>query len=371
VGAKVLFSSLTLDSTEFSYEFNVSYNYFSTIKNQNQLNLEITGKMEKSYNGFYVGSGLNYDHYRLSDSLLSTSEYIASVSPFISKSSDQWSFKLGLEPLLDKKMDDPVKLHVYPDAKFSFSVVQSYINFFVGLSGKLEKNYPLNIVSVNPFLNPDGSIYKLPNTSHDLIVSTGLKGNSGLGGNYLISASYSVISNMLFFSNIHNPVNLSNSERGNYFSVLTDDAELLNIHAEMNGPVNDRLSFVGTANLYKYTLSKFDFAWNKPDWDGKLGLKYNLRDKIIAGLEFTVQGKRKLIVNGENLYVTSGFPLPDPPIFVPMPAHFNLNLSAEYRYSKILSFWTKLDNISSNRYYEWTYYPVQGYLLMFGFTYSL
>lgn len=371
LGAKISLSSLTLDSTEFTYDFKVSFNYFSSLKNQYQRNFGIAGKMEKSYNGFYVGSGLNYDYYRLSDFLSTVPEYITSISPFITKSSDQWSFRLGIEALLDKNMNDPVKLHVYPDANFSFSIVPSYISFFAGLSGKLEKNEPLKIITENPFLKPDGSIYKLPNTSHDLIVASGLKGNTGLGGNYLVSASYSVISNMLLYSNILNPVNISDPERGNYFSALTDDAELLNIHAEMSGLINDRLSFTGLANIYKYTLSKFPDAWNKSNWDGKLGLKYNLRDKIIAGMELTLQGKRKMIVNGENLFVVSSGILQNPPIIIGMPAHFNLNLSAEYRYSKILSFWTKLDNISTNRYYEWTYYPVQGYLLMFGFTYSL
>ena len=93
---------------------------------------------------------------------------------------------------------------------------------------------------------------------------------------------------------------------------------------------------------------------------GRFGLKYNLRDKIIAGMEITVQGKRKMIVNGESL---SSIPVPllNPAVIFEMPAHFNLNLSAEYRYSKILSFWTKLNNISNNRYYEWVYYPSQGF----------
>ena len=59
-------------------------------------------------------------------------------------------------------------------------------------------------------------------------------------------------------------------DRGNYFSPLTDDVEVFNIHGEMSGPINDKLSFNGAANFYKYTLSKYDYAWNKPDWDGSL-----------------------------------------------------------------------------------------------------
>ena len=55
---------------------------------------------------------------------------------------------------------------------------------------------------------------------------------------------------------------------------------------------------------------------------------------------------------------------------VDMPILFNVNFGAEYRYSKILSFWTKINNLS-NSYYEWTYYPTQRFLFMVGFTYSL
>jgi hypothetical protein len=125
------------------------------------------------------------------------------------------------------------------------------------------------------------------------------------------------------------------------------------------------------ANLYKYSLSKYEYAWNKPGWDGKLGLKYNLREKIIAGMEITALGKRKLIVNGENISKTSTIPLQGPAVISEMPAHININLSAEYRYSKILSIWTKLNNISGNHYYEWVYYPSQRFLFMLGITYNL
>jgi outer membrane receptor protein involved in Fe transport len=88
-------------------------------------------------------------------------------------------------------------------------------------------------------------------------------------------------------------------------------------------------------------------------------------------MELSLQGKRKMIVNGQNLSLLPAPPAAQLPAQFDMPAHFNLNLSAEYRYSKILSFWGKLNNISSKRYYEWVYYPSQGFLFMLGFTYSL
>jgi hypothetical protein len=371
LGAKASLSSLTLDSTRFSYNFDVYYNYFYNEKNLFQHSTGFSGMMAKSFEGLYIGSGINYDYYRLPDSLLTNPKYIFSISPFIKKSTEQWSFKLGIQALLDKNMNPTPRFHVYPDINFSFNVVPSYISFFAGLSGKLEKNEPSKIISENPFLIRDGSLFKLPDTNYGLVVSTGLKGNTGLGGNYLVSASYSLINDMIFYSNIVYPDSVFAIARGSYFSALPDDVELFNVHAEMSGAINDKLSFNGIANLYNYTLSKYQYAWNKSSWDGKLGLKYNLRDKIIAGMEISVQGMRRLIVNGESLSDVTPPPLQKPPIIIEMPAHFNLNLSAEYRYSKILSFWAKLNNISNNRYYEWAYYPSQSFLLMLGFTYSL
>jgi hypothetical protein len=374
LGAKASLSSLTLDSADLSYKFDVYYNYFYNEKKLFQHSAGFSGMMAKSFEGLYIGSGINYDYYRLPDSLLTTPEYIASISPFIKKNSEKWSFKLGIQALLDKNITESPKFHLYPDINLSLNVVPSYVSFFAGLSGKLDKNEPSAVISENPYLIRDGSLFKLPNTSHDLVISSGLRGNTGLGGNYMVSVSYSLISNMLFYSNIVVPDSVFVTARGSYFSALADDVELLNVHGEMSGPINDKLSFNGSANLYKYSLSRFEYAWNKPDWDTKIGLKYNLRDKIIAGIEVTAQGKRREIVNGD-LPIPFTNPtvliIPDQRFIIQMPAHLNLNLSAEYRYSKILSFWTKLNNISNNHYSEWAFYPTQGFLFMLGFTYSL
>jgi outer membrane receptor protein involved in Fe transport len=61
----------------------------------------------------------------------------------------------------------------------------------------------------------------------------------------------------------------------------------------------------------------------------------------------------------------------DPRVELVLPVHVNLNLNAEYRYSKILSFWIKLNNITNSRYYEWAFYPSQGLMFMLGIKYSL
>lgn len=365
IGANASFSSAVSDSTKLAYDVNFSYNYFHHLKDMYQHKIAVDGLFAKSVKDFYVGAGVNYEMYLPADSISTDNSYIISVSPFVKKTSQLWNFKIGFEALRDRRNE----FHIYPDIAFGFNVIPSYMSFFARLNGYLERNDPLKIISENPFLAdrqfyatlPKSLLFSLPDTDHELIVSAGLKGNTGIGGTYLVSASYSLINSMLFYTNMVRPDTLA----GNYFMFFSNPGELLNIHGEMTGKITDKLSFSALANYYEYS---FDITpWNKPAWDASAGLNYNLRDKIIAGVGLTALGKRKNVINGVNFSRTAGYD----PEEVEMPWHINMNISAEYRYSKILSFWTKLNNIAYNDYYEWAYYPTQRFLFMLGFTYSL
>jgi len=362
LSAAVSLASLTLDSAKFSYDFDADYDFFFSSGTLYQHNAGLKGTMATLFKGFYAGSDLKLDFFIPASTEL---KYIISLSPFVKKSTSQWNFKAGFEALLDKNMSDKPAFHLYPDVRFGFSVVPEYVGFFAALNGKLEVNEPEVVIEQNPFLVNDGSLYTLTNTDHALIVSAGLKGNNGIGGNYVFSASYSMINSILFFSNYTSPFGAINAETGNHFIPLYDDGEILNVHGEMSGMITDKVTYGASANFYKYTLTNYDHAWNKPAWDGKLGIKYNLRDKIIAGLDIAAVSKRYL--------TTARFDAVDglSTLNFKEPVHVNFNLSAEYRYTKILSFWLKLNNIAFNRYNEWAYYPTQRFIGLVGFTYSL
>jgi hypothetical protein len=372
--AQLGFKSANTDSSNFAYNFNLDYNYFHNARYLFQHSLGFNGMMAKSFDGFFVGSATEIDLYMLSDSIYSKPKYIVALSPFIKKSTSQWSLRLGFQALLDRGIGESPKLHIYPDINFSFDIIPSYISFFTGLSGKLEKNDPLKLVNENPFLlqtvkPAEMPLFTVPNTDYKLIVMAGLQGNTGINGTYQVSASYSLINNILLYTNyiLLGPLGAS-VERGNHFLPLTDDIEMLKLHAETGGSLTDKLTFKLIANYYNYTLTKNDFAWNKPDWDGNLNFKYNLKDKIFAGVDLTAIGRRRLLVSDYIMNSSSELTYARA---LEEPIHFNLNLGAEYRYTKILSFWVKLNNIAYNRYYEWAFYPSQRFLFMAGFTYSL
>ena len=370
LAADISFASLTLDSTSYSYDFDLNYDYFYNTNKKSQHNIGLTGSMATKYEGFYIGSGIDIQYFMLSESLSDQSKYLASLSPFVKKSTPQWNFKAGLQLILDRNMTDKPKFHIYPDVNFGFSVVPSYVRFFAALNGKLEINEPKKIIEENPFLLRDGSLFEQPNTSHNLIISAGLNGNNGIGGNYVVSASYSLIDDMLFYANIVDTIDMISAEKGNMFVVLPDDVEVLKIHGEMTGSIKDKVIYGAEGNFYNYSLTGYDFPINRPDWDATLGLKYNLRNKIIVGAEVMALGKRQLAYMQRSIFgstfVSTFVKLPEME-----PVHVNINFNAEYRYTRILSFWLKVNNIAFNRYYEYAFYPTQRFVCMVGLSYSL
>lgn len=371
IGANLSVSSTTLDSSRFAYDFNLGFDYFYDSGDFSRNRLRLKGEMAKIYKGFYAGSGLDFNVSKVPSVLQPYSKYIVALSPFVKKSTSQWQFKIGMQALLERNIEENARLHLYPDLGFGFAIVPSYINFFSSLTGRLEVNDPLEIIEENPFIIPHGQLYSVRNTDYQIVLTAGLKGNTGIGGNYELSASYSLVNDMLFYSNVLSPDTVFG--RGNYFIPLRDDVDVLNIHGGMTGRITDKLSFEGNINFYKYTLTNLDFLINKPEWDASLGLKYNLRDKIIAGIQVSSLGPRR---NMASLYTSLFTTEPDiddivTPVYIDEPWHMNLNLSAEYRYSKILSFWAKFNNLAHQRYYEWAYYPTHRFMFMLGFTYSL
>ena len=46
------------------------------------------------------------------------------------------------------------------------------------------------------------------------------------------------------------------------------------------------------------------------------------------------------------------------------------NIGIEYRYSKVLSAFINLNNITASKKYYWNFYPTQGFNILGGLTYS-
>jgi hypothetical protein len=384
-GATVGLSSLRTDSGRLIYNAKLGYNYFRQSADlwQHDGSLEFeAGRRIKALRSrgartntsdFYAKLRGKYGFTYYNEGIDVNPKHLILVNPSLGKKSNEWSFNLGLNVVTETRTFDvqgtdeyKTRLHLYPDINLEIAVVPSFLNFHLALDGHLQDNSAPLTVRINPFLLTDGSLYNLPSTNHEIEARVGFSGSVIPSTTYRIGGSYTVFSDMVFYSNVvWEGIDIPEGY-GNFFTPVLSDGSMANIYAQFNTSINSRITTTLKGNYYNYTLTSIDFPYNKPSWDGSLWLKYNLRDKIIAGAGINAIGEREVYVTKMTLLG----PVPSPDIFT-LPTHVNLSISAEYRYTKILSLWLKLNNISTNRYYEWAYYPSQRFLMMIGFSYSL
>jgi hypothetical protein len=86
---------------------------------------------------------------------------------------------------------------------------------------------------------------------------------------------------------------------------------------------------------------------------------YNLRNKILLDASMNYMGER--FAPGTSLDTE----------MITLKGFVDLNLGIEYRYTKLLSIFLRLNNILGARNYFWNQYPAVGFNAMAGFTYAL
>ncbi|MEN8157568.1 MAG: hypothetical protein ABFS10_11515, partial [Bacteroidota bacterium] len=305
-----------------------------------------------------------YGHYPTWDNVIGNHTMVW-LNPRVAKTSSEWRFTAGFNTYLSFASNDLTgdiqPLHFYPRATFEFNVVREVIVPYFSVDGYLESNNYRKTVEENPYVVPTLAIKP---TSHKLIGTLGLKGRFSDALSYNVKGSYSVIDNQYFF------VNDTTQLLKNQFTVVYSDITLLNLHGEITIRPNDSWKVFLKGNYYKYTLSTMttqegttralrddDHPWNKPAFDISLQARYNMSDKILVSMGIYTIGRRYY----EDFDTTEEI----------LPLTVDANLGVEYRYTKLLSFWARINNLAAQKYYIYNQYPAYRFRAMVGFTYAL
>lgn len=365
--------STRLDSSKISYDLKLKYDllYQNSIFYQHLAAFD--SDFGYDFDIFYATLGAGYQMITIPN-IEDKLRHKVVLSPAINKRTGNWSFILGARITAAARYFDvpsagseyKTKLFFHPDLSFSFNIIPSILKMYVGLDGEYTDNTANQVIYDNPFVishnmngevEADENLYTIQPTDVQLRVKGGFKGFATEKTGYSFKVSYSMFNDMLFYIN--------DAFQGRGFTPVYDSGELLRLNAGFYTDINDRISISGQAGYYDYRLETLEEAWNKQSWDGVLKIEYNLRDKIIARTGVYAISKRYGRFGPMSYSSSTDYQVSE------MPMNLNLNLNLEYRYTKILSFWMRVNNISLNRYYEWNLYPSRGFLFMAGFTYSL
>ena len=342
--------SMHADSFHFNYDASLDYYFFTHQFDQMEHGAESKFTFNKRLSVVDIAGdagGAFYGHYPDWDTVMGTHSMFW-LNPHVAKSSAEWKFTAGVNAYGEVR-DGVFTPHFYPKASFQFNIVKEVIVPYFGVDGYLESNNFRKTVEENPYVVPGLSL--LP-TSHKLIGYVGLKGRFSDAVAYNFKGSYSIIDDQYFF------VNDNSDPLMNQFTVLYDDITLLNLHGEFSVRPTDSWKIFLQGNYYNYTMVREDQPWNKPAFDLSLLARYNMSDKILVNVGISAIGSRYY----ENF---------NPTLEETLPLTIDANLGLEYRYSKLLSFWARFNNLAAQKYYLYNNYPSYRFRAMLGLTYAL
>jgi hypothetical protein len=344
-GGNVKVSSIHPDSSHLNYKAQLNYEFANDVFKNTEHVATLGGSVNKKVNKSTVGSDLIYKYVGYYGSVDTARYSVLDVNPWFSKSSNEWKFLLGFDLNYDESQRF---ITLYPKASFEFNIVPRVLIPYVGVTGYNEVNTYRKIFFENPFITPGTGVQ---NTNHLLVVYAGLKGRYSDKVAFNLMGNYDKIDSLYFF------VNDKSNILGNNFIPVYDAATVINLEGELSWHQSEKLDLMFRADYYEYQLAKLEHPWHKPALKATLSADYNLRDKILVGADLFFTGKRYAQGAGG--------------IVIDLNGYLDANLSLEYRYTKLLSFFLRFNNLTAARYQEWNQYPVQRFQFLAGFTYAL
>lgn len=346
------------DSAGLTWNSGLKFYHFFDRFDTRETNIRIDGSVGKS--GQFVDLspsqewdlGMDIDFYNdKSKAWKSHSSAIIMLSPSITTKIKDLGIHIGLKPAIEA--DSSAYLHLYPDIKFTFRAIPLWLNLYAGFDGGIERNSYRAFAEENPFVEPTIQLsYK----------KTKYRFYGGINSTLFrmfdlhVMISRAQIENMPFYINDTNQL-IPNQ----FLAMYDDDAGLFEFNSELAYQYNEAFRFLFRFNYHQYSTSfKRALPWQRPDYDLSASVAYNMQNKILAAIDFIYYDRMYALTYNSAGKIESKFIRNRP----------DLNISFEYRYTKMFSLFLKLNNIANVRYYYWNNYPSQKFNLLGGITCS-
>lgn len=344
------------DSSKINHQISLGYYNLTDLYKVAENNIKLNSLLNTYINKerLFVAVDVDYFNHKKSNDTLNNT--IIRLNPYFETKGKNWSADIGVNTAIDIFSDTRgTKFYFYPQINAQYDIYEHYVIPYIGLNGGLQKNSVRSLSSENPFITSDLNFVN-SNTRYN--VFGGLKGNLSSNMSYDTKASYKSVDNMHFFVIDYSDV----TTMDNKFKVIYDDATVLNVSGQLKYQHKEKLHFIAKGNYYSYKTKNLERAYHRPDYDLTFSTIYNLKSKFIIKGDIFAIGKQFALteVYKNNVYTTET---------ISLKGIVDVNLGAEYRYSKMLSFFVSFNNIANYRYYRWEKYPSQRFNLMAGLTF--
>lgn len=343
------------DSSKINHFIKLGYHNLTDIYHVAENNVKLNTLFNTYINKerLFVAFDADFYNHKLPNDTFN--DMIIRLNPYFETRGKKWMADIGLAATVDMYTGESAKFYFHPQLNAQFDVYESIIIPYVGINGGLQKNSLRSLSNENPFIT---SVINYKNSNTKFNVFGGLKGNLSSKTSYDAKASYSIVDSMHFFVIDYT----KNETLDNQYKVIYDNTNLFNVSGQVKYQYKEKVHFIAKGNYYLYKTKNLERAYHKPDYDITLSTVYNLKSKIILKADVFVIGNQFALTQVENNFIyTTESKL--------MKGIVDVNIGAEYRYSKMMSFFVNFNNIANTRYYRWEKYPSQRFNLMAGLTF--
>ncbi len=248
---------------------------------------------------------------------------------------------------IDSSGESPFRL--FPNVSAEHFLVPNKVLAFAGINGDVKKNSLRQLSYINPFVSND---IEVRNTINTFNIQGGLKGVLVKKIDYLLKVRYSIDNDL--------PLYLTDSTPNRSFGVVYDDVQTVAFTTGLGFRLDEKFFIQFNTTLYNYKAELQEYAWQLPAIDADLNMRYTLAKKLDLRVQLYAIGERfqrDMFSTEKNVE--------------PLAPFLDVNVMADYRYKKNISFFLNVNNISNSRYQKWYAYPSFGLNLLAGITFSL
>lgn len=352
-GVDLGFGSSEIRKDRINYQGRFGFSTLSDNYAASENEIRVGLEAGKQVNDLYINLPVSLEFFKKKDaeyqvlSLLSNqSRNIIRLRPEVRINREKIQARLGVGFELENNKNSD--FHLFPRLDITAPIADQVLYAFVGADGAVVKNNFHTLAEENPFIT--SAVIPL-NTVEKLNVRAGMRGNFSSTIGFTAGVRYSTIENLQLFYN--------DLQFFNKFNVLYDDATVLNLNAEVVYKSSEKFALSLRVDQFNYKMDSESEAWFRPNTEVALRADYNLRDKIILNAAVFARGPIKARVRENNA-----------DIIEEINGWIDANLGVEYKYSKILSGFLRLNNLGFNRYYYWYRYQSMRFNVLAGITYS-
>ena len=269
---------------------------------------------------------------------------------------NKYGVKFELSVDFDLTADSPIGF--FPNISATKELVEDILLVHAGLRHSEQKHTLKSLSDDNPYIHSFGTNQSILGVStflqelrftdtQELYLS--MRNVLSKGEVFETSIAYGIVQNFAHFVSF-------TDNNYNRFQVDYIDLKQLHTNASYDKEVNNSISLNINADYYKWDKD----VYHKPNFTCIISTHVNLRNKIKVTPSLTYVGKRESI----------NYSVSELGLSQELSPHIHANLGMYYAYSKQLSAYLQLNNLTNSQQDIWSGYREVGFNCVFGLNYS-